>query len=81
LVKTCRRCGKTKDAAEFRTNPRVRDGLSSWCAECHNGATRRWRERQRELVTEALEARRRAHVEALRAHARERSDRLLDEAR
>ena len=26
--------------SEFRSNPRCRDGLSSWCAECHNEATR-----------------------------------------
>ena len=59
LAKACRKCGETKEAPEFRANPRMRDGLSSWCAECHNAASRRWRDRQRELVAEALEARRR----------------------
>jgi hypothetical protein len=42
-VKTCRKCGETKPVSEFRRNPRVRDGLSSWCSECHRDATRRWR--------------------------------------
>lgn len=58
-AKTCRHCGETKRAAEFRRNERTRDGLSSWCAACHNEASRRWREKRRELVAEALEARRR----------------------
>jgi hypothetical protein len=57
--KSCRLCGKTKKAAEFRRNARTRDGLSSWCAACHTEASRRWREKQRELVAEALEARHR----------------------
>jgi hypothetical protein len=39
-------------------------------ADCHNPASRRWRDRQRELVAEALEARRREHVERLRSQTR-----------
>ena len=70
MAKRCRKCGETKEPADFRANPRMADGLSSWCAECHNEATRRWRDRQRELVAEALDARRREHVEALRTHVR-----------
>ena len=65
-----RKSGETKDAAEFRSNRRMRDDLSSWCGECHNGASRRWRDRQRELVAEALEARRSEHVERVRLHTR-----------
>ena len=56
--KTCRHCGVTKSPAEFRRSDRTRDRLSSWCAECHNEASRRSRQKQRELVNEALEARR-----------------------
>ena len=80
MGKTCRKCGETKPAAEFRANARMADGLSSWCAECHNAASRRWRDRQRELVAEALEARRREHLERLRKQtreSRERTDRLI----
>ena len=47
-------CGATKEAAEFRANRRMRDGLSSWCAECHNAASRRWRDRQRDAVRMGL---------------------------
>ena len=66
----CRKCGETKNSVEFRAHPRMTDGLSSSCGECHNEATRRWRKHQRELVAEALEARRREHVKRLRAQAR-----------
>ena len=76
MAKRCRHCGETKEASEFRANPRMRDGLSSWCAECHNAASRRWRDKQRALVEEALAARDRARVEALRARRRERQARI-----
>jgi hypothetical protein len=26
-------------------NPKLRDGLSSWCRACHNEATARWRDK------------------------------------
>ena len=42
-MKACRRCGETKRAGEFPANPRLRDGLDSWCRECQREATRRWR--------------------------------------
>lgn len=45
--KTCRKCGETKTAADFPRNPRVSDGLSSWCKPCHRAATNAWRERKR----------------------------------
>jgi hypothetical protein len=48
--KTCRKCDKTKPTSEFRRNPPCRDGLSSWCAECHREATRRWRAEHREEI-------------------------------
>jgi hypothetical protein len=70
LSKTCRKCGETKEAVEFRANRRMAGGLSSWCADCHNPASRRWRDRQRELVAEALGARRREHVERLQSQTR-----------
>lgn len=48
MTKTCRKCGETKEAGEYRRNGRMRDGLSSWCAICHREATRRWRAEHRE---------------------------------
>ena len=56
-VKTCTKCGETKQASEFRPG-RCRDGLSSWCSACHNAATRAWRERNPEYVAAYNERRR-----------------------
>ena len=39
----CSRCGESKPRAAFRSNPRMGDGLSSWCAACANAANREWR--------------------------------------
>ena len=72
VSKRCAKCGETKPVSEFRANRRMRDGVSSWCADCHNAARRRWRQEQRALALEGLEARRVAHVEALREQDRRR---------
>jgi hypothetical protein len=49
-VKICKHCGQRKKEAEFRRSRRNRDGLSSWCGNCHNEATRRWREANRDKI-------------------------------
>jgi hypothetical protein len=49
-MKVCKRCRQQKESEEFRRNGRNRDGLSPWCSECHNEATRRWREANRETI-------------------------------
>jgi len=61
-----RKCGNEKDCSDFRSNPRCSDGLSSWCAECHNEATRLWRKRRHEAEREAAFTRRQAESERLR---------------
>ena len=38
--KSCRKCGEAKEPAEFPRSKRTRDGLSSWCRACVNGARR-----------------------------------------
>src|SRR6187551_2266343 len=68
MTKSCRKCGEEKPSPEFRPNPRCSDGLSSWCAECHNEATRLWRRRRREAEWEAAWARRQAEPERLRRY-------------
>jgi hypothetical protein len=52
-MKTCRKCGEEKQAAEFPANRRLRDGLDSWCRECHREATRRWRRENPDKVEAA----------------------------
>jgi hypothetical protein len=55
VTKSCRKGGNEKECSEFRSNPRCSDGLSSWCGECHNEASRLWRKRRR--AAEEAEAR------------------------
>jgi hypothetical protein len=52
-MKICRHCGKRKKSGEFRRNSRMKDGLSSWCSDCHREATRRWRAENREAYNES----------------------------
>jgi hypothetical protein len=71
MTKTCRKCRKGKEASEFRRNPRMKDGLSSWCAECHNAANRRSRldRRVRALLEDAAQFEREADAAASAARA------------
>ena len=71
MTKSCRKCGEEKPSPEFRPNPRCSDGLSSWCAECHNEATRLWRRRRREAEWDAAWARQQAESERLRRYEAE----------
>jgi hypothetical protein len=59
-VKTCRKCGKTKEVALFPKARKMRDGLSSWCRACHVEAVRPWRAANPDRVEE-YNARRRLY--------------------
>src|SRR4051794_35457213 len=37
-MKRCRKCDEHKPATDFRLNAKMRDGLDSWCRECHRKA-------------------------------------------
>ena len=76
MTKSCRKCGNEKECSEFRSNPRCSDGLSSWCAECHNEATRQWRSRKWEAEEAEARARRQAESERLRRYEAERRARV-----
>lgn len=39
-MKTCTKCGETRDLDLFPTNKRVKDGRASRCRECHNAQVR-----------------------------------------
>jgi len=47
--KACRRCGQTQPVTAFR-NPRMHDGVASWCRQCHLVGTQRWRAENRERI-------------------------------
>ena len=78
-MKTCRKCGVEKDPADFRRNRNTADGLSSWCADCHNTAKRDARRRQR-VATMLDDAARYARDAASQAGWRAISSRRTAEA-
>jgi hypothetical protein len=39
----CARCKRDLPVTAFGPNPKLQDGLGSWCRECHIAATRAWR--------------------------------------
>jgi hypothetical protein len=59
--KECRKCGREKPVSEFPVREAMRDGLSSWCADCHNDAVRETRARQDEAARESQSATLEAH--------------------
>jgi hypothetical protein len=67
----CAKCRKWLQPEAFPPNPRVQDGLGSWCRPCKVAATRRWRADHR---TANLSRRRElwaARREEVNAHRRE----------
>jgi hypothetical protein len=79
----CAHCGRDLPPTAFRRNPRLQDGLASWCRECQVAATRAWRaanageinKRKRATYAEnrdAINARRRGAYNAARRERRAR---------
>jgi len=46
-TKRCSRCLTVLPLDSFGETPYTRDGLRSECRDCHNAASRAWRERKR----------------------------------
>jgi hypothetical protein len=42
-VKTCSRCGETKDLAEFHKDRKTKDGYCGWCRVCACAKAKAWR--------------------------------------
>jgi hypothetical protein len=72
-MKACCKCGLEKPEAEFPANRGSKDGLSSWCKECHLTAVRESRARAAERAREAAWARQKKTKARLRKQARERA--------
>lgn len=49
--KVCKRCEKEMPLAEFRADPRYRDGLGSWCRPCHRERNSEWAKENRARLT------------------------------
>jgi hypothetical protein len=66
-MKTCRRCQQSKPPSEFRADTRNRDGLGSWCVECHRQRASEWAKENRERLNKKQAERRQANPDAARA--------------
>ena len=51
--KLCVRCQRVLPVSEFRPNPKMRCGLTSWCKGCQREATRRSRAKHRDRYNAA----------------------------
>jgi hypothetical protein len=58
----CAKCRKWLQPEAFRSNPRLQDGLGSWCKSCQLASTREWRAENRAAIL----AQRRKHWAAHR---------------
>lgn len=67
-MKTCSRCGKTKDDGDFYKDRHLKDGLYSWCKACYKIARRLRREDPAVKAVEAKRVRnwREAHPERVK---------------
>lgn len=54
----CARCRRVLPARTFRTNPKMRSGLNSWCKACAVARMRQWRVEHPEAVAASNAARR-----------------------
>lgn len=55
--KFCKKCKSYKTRDEFGSNPRLKDGLHSYCRECNNAYSRAYQKNQRsnnKLLTERV---------------------------
>lgn len=84
-MKCCVRCGVEKPDERFYRQPRMRDGLDSWCKDCHSeyrkqryvnnrehelARNRRWEIANPDKVKEKWQRRYAKHGHAMRAAAR-----------
>lgn len=74
--KRCTQCGETKSVDGFRRNRSKRDGLCSWCKECHRAYDKAYREAHWEEKRAYDKAYNEAHREEkcayFRAYSRDR---------
>ena len=44
-MKTCNKCGKTKDLSLFNKNKSKKDGFHEWCKECRKKESKKYRDK------------------------------------
>ena len=74
-MKTCTKCGETKQLTEFDKNAGTRDGLYAWCKACARAKDRKWRatnpDKQKTYDAKRNQEARRAYLAKWRAENRE----------
>ena len=58
-MKTCKRCGKIKDALSFSPDKRNKDGLQSQCKDCYKGDKSKHYHANKEVYLEVQKKRKR----------------------
>jgi len=62
LVKRCSKCAAEKPPEAFVRNSKAKDGLYSWCRECHAKKAQAWRDNNPELARERNRTKKRDHA-------------------
>ena len=52
MFKDCRNCKQARPHEEFPANNRLKDGLDSWCRDCHKVANKKYAKSNRQLINE-----------------------------
>jgi transcriptional regulator with XRE-family HTH domain len=74
----CAHCGRRLPTSAFRPNPKMSDGLDSYCRECHVDLTRRWRAKNADAINVRKRAVYRRDVDAIKARRRARYPQLRE---
>jgi hypothetical protein len=67
VLKACKRCSQCKPLSSFRADPRYRDGVGSWCIECHRGRNSDWAKENRKRLNEKARLWRTDNIETSKA--------------
>ena len=65
-MKTCKKCGKTKEVSEFYDHKTTKDGKSSTCKKCQRAKNDEWKKLNKEKVYEAQKRWASAHKEKIK---------------
>lgn len=54
MVKVCSNCSKPNTKEFFSKDKKSSDGLASWCRPCHTGATKAWKAKNKQHISEYI---------------------------
>jgi len=65
-ISECARCKEVKDVSCFRPDPRMKNGLASWCKDCHRSHSLMYNKKLRERDPEGYLAKSRVYQKRYR---------------